>query len=394
MRKFLFDLGREFDFRLRGEYLLPALLLFGIMCVFWAVFFYIPIYLVDLKNLSEEELSMLLSLFPLTSLLTMFIFGFLSDRFPPQALMRIGLLIFAAFLSALKFGTTFSSFIPLFVLGGMGRSLFQVSCYSYYYKILGEADRGKKLGFFQGIGLYGYGIGPLVGGRLLANLSFDKLLLLLLIALIPLFLLTFALRKVEPARFGIALYRRDLQRREVLVIALLVFIMAMHLGAEQTSLSLFLKHHIFLTDEAIGRIFGFVGLAIGSLSILDGFAADYLIRKRRKLSSLLYLGLFCSGLFNILTAFTSSFKAVLLMRLLHVFGDSMFGVGQRVVISGIFPKERIGGDMGIVDTLNQAGLFAGLYLSGFLPGYALPFIAAGALAIFAIPLAASLKPRF
>jgi MFS family permease len=104
--------------------------------------------------------------------------------------------------------------------------------------------------------------------------------------------------------------------------------------------------------------------------------------------------MFFSGLFNVMMIFPSTFASVLGVRLCHVFGDSMFVVSQRVIVSNLFPSERIGGNWGIISTIFTVGIFAGALLSGSLSGYTLPFVVAGACAIFAIIPAMAMKPKF
>jgi len=372
---------------------LPSLLFFGYMCTLWMVLAYIPIYLTDL-GFSHLQIGILISVFPLSSLLLVIPFGIFSDKVSPKPLVSSGLALFALFLLGLRYGQGFWEILLVFLLGGIGGSLFLISCSSLYYKFLGEGDRGRKLGFFMGLGLLGYGLGPLSGGHLLEGSDMDSLLWIAFLVLLPFLGLSFLLKDVKPIEFELVAYRGDIARKEVIVLAALTFLVALHMGTEQTSFSLLLKKDIGLTETSIGTMFCFIGITIGGLTIINGFVSDRVSGRGMGLSPLLYLGIFVSGLFNIVLMFAGTFGTVLMVRLLHVFGDSLFIVSQRVIISKLFLTERIGGNLGLMATVHTLGIFVGAVISGAIPGYILPFVFAGSLAIAAIAPAMLTRPRF
>jgi MFS family permease len=375
------------------RYALPSLLYFGYTLTFWIILAFIPIYLTD-TGFSHFQIGVLFAAIPLTSLLLMFPFGFFSDRVSPKSLTTLGLIIFAAFLIGLRYVGGFGGYLALFFLGGVGDALFRISCFSLFYKIIGERNKGRKLGIFTGIGLLGYGLGPLIGGSLLMGMEMKSLLwVALLLLLFPLILSLF-LESVKPFKFYMGVYKKDLLRKEVIILIVLVFALATHLGAERTSLSLFLEKDAHLAMDSIGMMFCFIGLTMGTLCIINGFVSDSVSRRRRRLAHLLYIGLLLSGLFNVLMLIPKTFASVLLVRILHVSGDSTFIVSQRVTVSNLFLPERIGGSLGLVEAIHTLGIFSGMLVSGALPGYILPFVVTGSLALAVIPFAILMKPKF
>jgi MFS family permease len=355
--------------------------------------FYIPIYLID-RGFSHLEVGILISFFPLTSLLLIFPFGIFADRLSPKKLVIAGLAIFAIFLLGLRGVSGFWGFLLLFFIGGIGGSLFRISLSALYYKFLGETNKGMKLGIFTGFMLLGYGLGPLVGGNLSMRLDMDSLLLVaLFVLLVPLFLSLF-LEDAKPTKFHFGAYRKDILRKEVIILAALVCLLATHLGAEQTSLSLFLKYDAGLPNNLIGLMFGLIGITISTLAIINGFVTDKVAVRGRGLAPLLYLGMLFSGLCNIFMLIPRAFASVLTLRLFHVLGDSTFMVSQRVTVSNLFLTERIGGSLGLLEAMNTLGIFAGMLISGAVPGYVLPFVVTGSLAVLAIIPAIALKPKF
>jgi MFS family permease len=375
------------------RYALPCFLFLGYMTTLWLILFYIPIYLID-RGFSHLEVSILISFFPLTSLLLLFPFGIFADRLSPKKLTIAGLAIFAIFLLGLRAVSGFWGLMLFFLIGGIGGSLFRISLSTLYYKFLGETNKGMKLGFFSGFMLLGYGLGPLFGGSLSMTLDMDALLLIaFFVILVPLFLSLF-LEDAKPTKFHFGAYRKDILRKEVIILTALVFLSATHIGVEQTSLSLFLKHDAGLPNNLIGLMFGLIGVTISTLAIANGFATDRVTGRGRGLAPLLYLGLFFSGLCNILMLIPRAFVGILTLRLFHVFGDSTFLVSQRVTVSNLFLIERIGGSLGLLEAMNTFGMFAGMIISGIIPGYVLPFVVTGSLAVLAIVPAIALKPKF
>ena len=321
-------------------------------------------------------------------------FGIFSDRLPPKQLVTAGFILLAVFLTGLRYVEGFLPLLLLFIIGGVGGSLCQISCRSLYYKVLGEEDTGKKLGFFMGITLLGYGLGPLTGGFLLTRLSMDSLLWIAFLILLPFIFLSLFLEDVKLAKFELSEYRRDIVRKEVAVLVALTFVVSLHVGVEQTSLSLFLREDIGLGANSIGMMFCFIGVAIAILSIVNGFVSDRLTGRGLGLGILLYLGIFLSGLFHINLLFVSTFVPVLVMRLFHILGDSLFIVSRMVIISNLFLPERIGGNLGVIEATITMGTFVGAIVSGVIPGYLLPFVVVGLLAILAIPPAIAARPKF
>ena len=375
------------------RFILPGVMYFGYNSLLWAVLAYIPIYFNNL-GFDHFEISVLLSTFPLVSLVLMIPLGIFSDRLSPKTLVIASLILFAAFLGGLRQVGGFWGLLFLFIIGGVCDSLFRISCMSLYYKTLGNTSKGKKLGIFMGFGLLGYGIGPMMGGQIIANYDMDFLLWVVLLMLAPFLILSFFLHDTEPMKFELGDYRRDLASKEVLVLVVLTLISSLHLGVERTCFSLFMSEDIGLSENLIGTIFLFIGITIAILTVVNGYISDRMTSGGKSLGVLFYLGIFISGFFNVGLFFAGSFGTVLTLRLLHIVGDSLLMLSRNIIISNLFLKERIGGNLGIIATTNTVGTFIGAIVSGLIPGYIFPFVVAGVLSMLAIPPAVLSRPRF
>ena len=130
---------------------------------------------------------------------------------------------------------------------------------------------------------------------------------------------------------------------------------AIHFGAERTSLSLFLKFNAGVAENRIGIIFFCVGITLAMVIFSLGFISDI----HANLKVLLLSGLIISGTFNIAMLLVHSFSWALAVRLLHVVGDSAYLIAQRIAISNLFTPTRIGGNIGVFNTTTTFGAFVG-----------------------------------
>ncbi len=363
------------------------------MYVFWLALAYLPIYLTDV-GLSKFQVSLLISLLSFAPIFLTLPFGLFSDILSPKKLVILGLGLSILFFLGLRYTADFWLLFLLFLLGGIGSSLFLIANPTLFYKFLGEEHRATKLGFFHGFRLLGYGLGPLTGGHLLGRGGMSLLFGLALALLGLLLLLSFFLEDAEPVKFRLADYRQDVTSKEMAILVALTFLVSLHLGVERTCLSLFLEHNIGLVWTEIGHMFFFIGLGIAGMSVVNGLVEDSASARGRTLGSFLYLGVLFSGFFNVSLLWTHSFGSVLLVRLAHVLGDSLFLVARATIIANLFPQERIGGNLGLLQMVLMLGTFVGALMSGFIPGYLYPFVFAGSVAILSLSAVLLAKPRF
>ncbi|MBI2856871.1 MAG: MFS transporter [Chloroflexi bacterium] len=375
----------------------PSLLTLGLMLAQWMVIAFIPLYLVDI-GLSQFQVSALLTSFPITALLLVLPSGVLSDRFSPRKLVILSTGLFALFPAGLwllaRYDAGFWALWGPFLAGGAGSALFFAASGAYFYKFLGDSRKGAKLGVFTAVGIFGYALGPAIGGALLSARDMPFLLGAAFWLCLSLLGASFLLLETEPEKTAAIGYRQDLASKEMLVLVGLTFLVSLHLGVEQTSLSLFLNRNIGLSESSVGRMFLFIGLAMAAFTLANGFFSDRFNGKGVNMGSLFYIGVALSGAFNVVMLFPKAFDSVLAVRVLHVLGESSYVMAQRMIISALFPAARVGGNLGVVNATVRAGVLAGMLLSGMMPGYVLPFVVTGAAAVIGVPLGMALRPKF
>ncbi|MBW2646357.1 MAG: MFS transporter [Deltaproteobacteria bacterium] len=359
----------------RGEYILFIFANFLYFFTFWMVIAYLPL-LFHTYGFTDTQIGFVIGLNSLSSIILVFPLGVFSDRFSPKKIVIFGAICYSAYFLLLAVVKDFYFICAVVFLGGLGAASISIILISLYLKLIGENDRGKKVSVMH-LGCYlGFGAGPLAGGYLyeivgpitMFNCAFALSIVLLFVTLF--------LRDYPPVVFSFKGYRKDLKDPKALFLIAAVFILGTHFGVEQSSFSLLMKDNIGLRNTEIGIIFFALGLW---MAVLVPFAGKVLDR-RPKAFLFFALGLFVSSVFQILTAYTTTFTSLLIIRLIHTFGDMLAILEMDVLTSLVFPAKRLGGNSGILFCVRTSAIFLFAYLSGYLNdigGYGVSFIVNG-----------------
>jgi len=225
--------------RLR-RFLLPPVLGFSFIFAFRGFLAYLPPYLRD-GGMGEEAIGILVAVFRIAPVLVLIPFGMLGDRFEPRRLVTLGLVLFALGLFASAQVENFALLLLLFMLVGVGGSLFMVNNRATYYKTLGDSTRATKLGWYQGVTGLGFGVGPLVGAWVIQARWLESPMLVGAVFILPFVFLSLLGERVPGTRISLPEYARDLRQPGVLVLAVVVFLFSFHFGVEASCFTLFLQ---------------------------------------------------------------------------------------------------------------------------------------------------------
>lgn len=358
---------------------------------FWLALAYYPVYFNKL-GISDKRIGILISVISFVTLVSVFPFGLMSDRFLPKTLLRMGAFMMALGNLLITYFNSFFCIFAIVTLVGTGSTLFLVSLYSLYYKQLGDYRRGIRIALFTLGTALGFGIGPFIGGVTITYFDIKWIFIFSAGLNLILLLLISALKSSVTIKFRIDMYRKDLLRPEVLFLVVLVFVMSSHFGVEKTCFTLLLSKSINLTGIQIGTIFMFIGAWVALLCMVAGHSFD----KTKRIISLVSLSILVTGFFQMLTGYASSFSSILIIRLLHTVGDSFFLVLKVVLITMIFPNERMGGNFGFIYSVNTLATTVTALISGILSdyyGYRFPFIINGSLMVAVAIMLLSIKGR-
>jgi MFS family permease len=343
------------------------------------VFAYLTIYFNNL-NLEDKEIGFLISLLSLTTFFLVTPSGVISDRYFPKKLLQIGSVFCILYNLGLIYFKNFNILSILMIICGIGENLCFISINSLYYKYFSEDITGKKMSIFL-TGMYlGFSLGPLFTGFFLKFFHFPKIFFLSALLYFFLYLLSKFLPETEPLSFPVVKYKEDIKRPQAIFLIFTLFFIGIHYGVEHTSYALFMKYNLNLKNSEIGLMYGIIGIWLAIVSIPIGIYFD----KNKKIAFMFGIGLLISGTFQFLTSFTFSFFSLLLVRIIHTIGDAMVIFLQGILVSLIFPNERMGGNFGIARFTTTTATFTGAILSGILNsyiGYFSPFILSGIIII-------------
>ena len=328
----------------------------------WPVSTLMSLYLKEDLCLTPDKIGLLVSLFSFTTIIMTLPFGYLSDRFSPRKLMHLGALMIALSSFLMAHFRSVGAILCLIVLMGAGISMFAVSMFSLYFKLIGRKGRGTQISVFLS-GMYlGWGFGLLLGGRLLQAFGMEAVFLVSAVMGVALFFLTFLIEDSSPIRFNIMDYVGDIRRREVLLVSAIFVVLAFHFGTEHAVYPIFLREQVGLSYSRIGEIYPIMGIWLSVVGIFSGLVFD----RVKNAKYLLVGGLLIGGAFQGITVYARSFWQVVDIRVVHVLGDSMAIFCANIFVANVFVRARLGGNYGFIKVLEAVGISSGAAASGFL----------------------------
>ena len=269
-----------------------------------------------------------------------------------------------------------------FACAGVGMPLHLVSFNALFLKNLGGMAKGGKVGAFVMAQFLGFALGPMAtpvvqslaapGGCapsvafLAAGLCFAGALAV-----------TFFLHDPAHMPFHLSEYVGDVRSQRGVLVTAIIFLFALHFGAEQTFYPALLRDQCGLSQYGVGTVFAYSGILIGIVAVVMGRAFD----KRRTLFSTMALAMVFSGAFQALTGLCDTLWEVLGVRTLHTMADGALNCYLTLFVAVTFPAHRVGGNFGFVLAVRTVGILLAAAASGHLVnlgGLPAPFYATGA----------------
>lgn len=348
------------------------------------VIIYLPIYLKSI-GLAGYQIGILMSLVAVSSFLFTFPIGVFNDRLTSRSLIILSMWLVAIYYLGLSAFTSFWLLIIVFIISGVSSSLFEISIKSLFYKTVSKFGKGKSLGtftFFDGMGI---AAGYILGGFLLGAFDFRTVFILSAFACLILSLTAFRLPKVKTFHIVLHDYFKDMQKSQVLLFGLLIFIISLHWGPERVNMGLFVKENIGLGMSQMGLFLGtsVMFLALGVYYYGRRYDSGYPLKK------ILLIGLLFNGIGSIGWYFTTDAYLAFFIRSIQEFGDGAMAAFMAIHTTNLFTKKRMGGDSSIIVLITVIGSTAGAILAGVLADLysnLLPIILSGVISILAIGL--------
>ncbi len=342
------------------------------------LFFLVPLHLLKI-GLSGWQIGVVVSLYGLAPLIFSFPIGWINDRLSIRRIIQAALLSLTLLFLLLALTKNFYPLAIVFLFLGIANNALDVSINSLYYKDETKVDLNKKYGTFAFWLALGTATGILSGGTLIYFSDFR--ILFTVYAAFLLIVLIFA-RNVGRERFSVVTlreYRLNLVNKKTILFSILIFILALHWGAEGTVYSPFLKTYFQLNDLQLAL---YISIPLFFLAFA-GLAVAVMRFNARLNPQIFLIALFLSGAGNILMVNKNIYVSIF-FRIIHEVGDGLLGALIFLFISRLFQKESIGGSSGILLALMTLGHMVGALIFssiGYSVGIQYPFIVSGVLLI-------------
>jgi MFS family permease len=347
---------------------------------YWMIMSYVPVHLQAL-GLSDTEIGYCVGTPQLMTLFMVLPFGTLSDRLPARRLSQIGIALMMVWAVMLGFSDARWVAFAAFAFAGVGMPLHLVSFNALFLKNLGGTAKGGKVGGFVMAQFMGFALGPMatpIVQSLAASRGLDPSVAFLAagFCFAGALGLTFLLH--DPARmpFHLSEYVGDVRSKRGMLVTAIIFLFALHFGAEQTFYPAFLRDQCGLSQYGVGTVYAYSGILIGIVAVFMGRAFD----KRRTLFSIMALAMVFSGVFQALTGLCDTLWEVLGVRTLHTMADGALNCYLTLFVAVTFPAHRVGGNFGFVLAVRTVGILVAATASGHLVdlgGLPAPFYASG-----------------
>lgn len=354
--------------------------------------FFLAIHFVNI-GLSGMQIGILFGISTITALITILPSGIGSDKLKSKNLVTVAIILMALQYLGMVYSKTFIPLMLLFFLGRIGKNIYKASMESLFYKTTEQDTAPEQIGIFHSLNYLGIGLITILAGYLLAmSYTFENIFLFIAIIYAVTGILTFhLLPENEITKFTLLHYKNDLLKSKVLIFLLIIMFFYLHVGAEITSYSLFLKNNLHLSRLQIGL---YMGLAIIIMSPAIKIAAAKFAKF--KAQNMFFLGLFLSGTGHILMTMENSLISFG-FRVLHEIGDALTFFFLAYGITKIFEKGTVGGNNGIVLLVSSIGTTIGTLTFGPLGekfGYDTAIILGGVTTIIAFAIAVIFKKHF
>jgi len=361
-------------------YIVEYSLFFIFRAILFPLLFFIPLFLEE-KGITGWRVGVLMGEASVVGLLLSFPSGILNDRVESKFLIIISLFLAGFFLIFFSYINSFILLIFLFMIFGVSRNLFQISFDSIFFKQIIRGQGSVQIGNYFLI----FSIAVVIGFSFVVafsnSRSFEELYFLAGIIYLISISLAWNLNLSGTERISVSEYKEDIKGGAFYFMAFVIFLFALHWGAEDTCYSLFLKHYLLLSKPLSALYMASEFVTFGASAYIIGILKD---KYRLNLIWLFLSGIFISGLSLILKV-NVNFAISISMRMLHGIGDGIVMVVIYYAISRKFNVKRIGGNLSIIIIILMSGSFFGSLIFsriGKLYGYHFSFIISGIILLF------------
>lgn len=366
---------------------------FLVMAFYWGGLIYFP-YFFKQAGISDSRIGLLVSIVSLTNLILVVPIGILLDRFSPKFLFIVGGIVGAIFSMLFIFHPLPEWYELYFFIFGVAVSLLSISNTALFLKQMGDVGPGSQSAVYNIGDVLGAGIGSEIGGRLILYFGPESVFWMLLVIAGLLFVSGIGLPGIRGVAFHISEYKDDLKHPVSWILIFIVLVAASHAGFEHAGYILLQTEVIGLKPATVGRLFLYISFAMALWTYIAGRISD----RWKKQVLVSGLALILSGIFQAWSGYGKGFLDFLILRILHVIGDSTFALLILVIASLVFSKKRAGGSWAFLTMVRCASIFLSANIAGFINqryGFSRSFLLSGIVMIIAgLIVIFVLRPRF
>ncbi|HZT05807.1 MAG TPA: MFS transporter [Chloroflexota bacterium] len=313
--------------------------------------------------------------------------GYLMDRFGRKPMLIAGLTIRGASLFAEYFADSYTAYLLLEFVGGLGVAVWTTGASILVADLTVQTNRGRAVALRSMSTRLGFVLGPVVGAALASAFGlrsifvFNALTKVVIIVAMGLLIgetrpEAAAAMQRAPAAERERLPLRIFLTRQFVIISLVTFAVAMmSQGIFASLFPLYLKTTRGFTTGEIGALITVAGVSSLAVSFPNGMLVDRFGRK-----STLVPGLVGYGVASALLALGGDFGHLAPIVVLYGLGESVCTGVSQVYAMDLAPENRRGAFLGVWSLLAEAGTAAAPLVVGFTAerlGFGFTFVAVG-----------------
>lgn len=340
--------------------------------------FLIPLHFLNI-GFTGWQIGFVTAFYASAPLLFSFPAGWINDRLSIRKIIRAALLSVSLCLALIGLIRDFPAMAAAFLALGLSNNALDVSTNSLFYKDNRDVDLNKKYGRLSFWLSLGMAFGTFGGGFLTHYADFRVMFFVYSGFMLIVLLLSGKKGKEHISKVTLKEYKLELVNRKTVLFMILIFVLTLHWGAENTVYSPFLKEYFGLNTLQVSLYISlplFV-LALSALAV-SRLRYNALLNKRLFLFSLTISGAGHILMVNPSLPLSFAFRAV------HEMGDGFLGALIVLSISKLFQQRSVGGSSGILLAVMTTGHMVGSIVFssvGHRFGLHIPFLISGALLI-------------
>jgi len=343
-----------------------------------SILFLIPLHFLKI-GFNGWQIGLVTACYAIAPLLFSFPAGWINDHLSITKMIRGALFLVSLSLFLIGWINHFPAMAAVFLMLGISNNALDVSINSLFYKDSRDIDQNKKYGRLSFWLALGMAIGTFAGGFLTQYGNFRIMFFIYSGFMVVVLLLSGNRGREQFSKVTLKEYKLELINKKTVSFMIMIFVLTLHWGAENTVYSPFLKDYFGLNNLQVSLYISLPLFVLALSALLVSMLRYNALSNRR----LFLFSMAISGLGLILMV-VPILPLSFAFRVVHEMGDGFMGALIVLYISKLFQQRSIGGSSGILLAVMTTGHMVGSILFstvGYRFGLHIPFLISGALLI-------------